>query len=89
MVKVSFTPNLNRHLSCPEQAVEGATVGQALQRVFVDNPRLASYILDDQGSLRKHVAVFVDGRMVGDRRYLSDTLTPDSEIYVAQALSGG
>ena len=89
MITISFTPNLDRHLSCPRQAVTGATVAQALHRVFADNPRLQGYILDDQGRLRKHVAVFVDGRMIGDRRHLSDPLTPDSEIYVAQALSGG
>ena len=89
MIKVSFTPNLNRHLSCPQRSVAGATVAQALHRVFADNPRLEGYILDDQGRLRKHVAVFVDGRMIDDRHHLSDPLNPDAEIYVAQALSGG
>ncbi len=89
MIKVSFTPNLNRHLSCPQQDVVGDTVAQALQMVFAGNPQLQGYILDDQGRLRRHVAVFVDGQMILDRRYLSDRLQADSTIYIAQALSGG
>ncbi|MGU1586179.1 MoaD/ThiS family protein, partial [Pseudomonas aeruginosa] len=52
-------------------------------------PRLRGYLLDDQGSLRRHVARFVDGVQVRDRRGLGDPLQDDSEIYVVQALSGG
>ncbi len=52
-------------------------------------PRLRGYLLDDQGSLRRHVALFVDGVQVRDRRGLGDPLQDDSEIYVVQALSGG
>ena len=53
------------------------------------DPLLRSYILDDQGRLRRHVNVFVAGRMVADRRSLSDAVGPEDEIYVLQALSGG
>ncbi|MCR3825583.1 hypothetical protein K3Z89_08245, partial [Pseudomonas aeruginosa] len=49
----------------------------------------AGSLLDDQGSLRRHVALFVDGVQVRDRRGLGDPLQDDSEIYVVQALSGG
>ena len=89
MITVSFTPNLNRHLSCPQQEVSGDTVRQALQMVFAKNPRLEGYILDDQGRLRKHVAVFVDGERIRDRQNLSDAVGANAEIYVLQALSGG
>jgi len=57
--------------------------------VFADNPRLRGYILDDQGRVRHHVAIFVDGGMVSDRDELTDTVGAASEIYVMQALSGG
>jgi hypothetical protein len=46
-------------------------------------------VLDDQGALRRHVAVFVDGRPVKDREGLTDAVGPDEEIHVFQALSGG
>lgn len=89
MPHVQFTPNLQRHLDCPPRAVAGGTVAAALEAVFADNPGLRGYVLDDQGRLRKHVAVFVDGDQISDRMYLSDRVREDSDIFVMQALSGG
>lgn len=89
MPKVVFTPNLSRHLECPPLDVDGTSVRSALDEVFADNPRLRGYILDDQGRVRHHVAIFVDGGMVSDRDELTDTVGAASEIYVMQALSGG
>ena len=63
--------------------------GAALAAVFASRPALRSYVLDDQGALRRHVAVYVNGRLVSDRTGLSDPVGPRDEIYVFQALSGG
>ena len=89
MVEVTFTPNLKRHVDCPTVAVEGTTVAEVLARVFADNPRLRGYVVDDQGALRKHMVVFIDGQQIGDRARLGDAVGPDAELYVMQALSGG
>jgi sulfur carrier protein ThiS len=89
MPTVVFTPALQRHVACPEARVPGATVREALDRVFAERPRARSYILDDAGALRHHVVVFVDGTAVADRQSLSDALSEGSEVYVMQALSGG
>lgn len=89
MPYVAFTPNLQRHVDCPPSQVEGATVMQALETVFADNRRLRGYVLDDQSQLRRHVVIFVNGQTISDRLRLSDTVGPDSEIYIMQALSGG
>jgi molybdopterin synthase sulfur carrier subunit len=89
MVRVSFTPNIQRHVACPPAGVEGTTVRQALEAVFQGNPRARAYVLDEQGAVRPHMVVFVDGRQVRDRQTLSDPVTSNAEIYVAQALSGG
>jgi molybdopterin synthase sulfur carrier subunit len=89
MPTVHFTANLRRHVACPTIAVEGTTVHQALAQVFEQNPQLRGYVVDDQGAVRKHMNVFVDGVQVRDRITLTDPVTPDSEIYVFQALSGG
>ena len=89
MPRVSFTGNLQRHLSCPPAEVAGETVHAVLQAVFQDNPRLRSYLLDDQGRLRRHVNIFVNERMICDRSGLSDQVTDDDEVFVVQALSGG
>lgn len=89
MARVVFTQNLLRHLPCPPSAVTGETVHDALANVFKEHPTLEGYILDEQGRLRKHVTIFVDGTMIADRLRLSDPIKPDSEVYVLQALSGG
>lgn len=89
MARVVFTPNLERHLSAPIAEVACTTVAEALAQVFAANRRLQGYVLDDQGRLRKHVVVFVDGQQVRDRNRLSDDVGEASEIYVMQALSGG
>jgi len=86
---IAFTPALQRFLRAPDAHVEGATVAEALQAVFAERPALRGYLLDDQGALRRHVAVYVNGRQVRDRAGLSDALGPDDEIYVLQALTGG
>lgn len=89
MPRISFTPNLQRHVACPPATVAGATVREALDHVFADHPRLAGYLLDDEGRLRKHMVVFVDGSPARDRDGLTDPVGASSEILVMQALSGG
>jgi molybdopterin converting factor small subunit len=89
MPRVAFTQNLRRHVACPDAEVEGATVRAVLDAVFAGNPPLRGYVLDDQGALRKHMTIFVDGKQVADRAGLSDPVDAGSEIYVMQALSGG
>lgn len=73
----------------PDLEVDGASVREALAAVFALHPQLESYLVDEQGRLRKHVNVFVNGSMVKDRLELSDPLGPGDKIWVMQALSGG
>ncbi|MAM70831.1 MAG: thiamine biosynthesis protein ThiS [Gammaproteobacteria bacterium] len=89
MVLVEFTPNLEKHLACPTQEVEGSSVREVLQACCEQNPELRSYILDDQNRIRKHIAVFVDGVIITDKIQQSDKVKDKSVVYVAQALSGG
>jgi sulfur carrier protein ThiS len=63
-------------------------VREALEQVFEREPRLRGYLLDDQGTLRRHMAVFVNGNRVKDRRTLADPIS-EGEVAVLQALSGG
>lgn len=89
MARITFTAHLRQFLSAAESTAAGNTVREALKEVFAGNPRLRSYILDDQDRLRQHIAVFVDGKQISDRQNLSDRIGEESEIYVLQALSGG
>ncbi len=84
-----FTTALQRHVDCPEEVVEGASVRSALDAYFARHGGARTYVLDEQGELRQHVVVFVDGVQVRDRTSLGEGVGPDAEIYVMQALSGG
>ncbi len=89
MAAVRFTPNLRRHLVVRDTEVAGGTVAEALSSVFRENPALRSYVVDDQGRLRTHVVIYVDGVPVRDRTELGDPIGERAEIHVMQALSGG
>lgn len=89
MPKVVFTPNIQRHVACPATEARGTCVAEVLAAVFDGNARARGYVLDDQGGLRKHMTIFVDGRLIRDRARLSDPVGEASTIYVFQALSGG
>ena len=89
MAKVFFTANLRRHVDCSTVEAEGVSVAEVLARVFAQQDRLGAYVLDDQGALRKHMTILIDGRRLKDIEQLSDPVTNTSEIWVMQALSGG
>jgi molybdopterin synthase sulfur carrier subunit len=89
MPRIVSTSNLQRYVSLPERQVAGGTVGQALAAIFADTPQIRDYVLDDQGHVRRHVHIYVDGRRISDRERLTDAVRDDSEICVLQALSGG
>lgn len=87
MPRVVFTSHLQRYFDCPESTVTAQTLRSALQQVFDRQPRARDYVLDEQGELRRHVFVFVDGERV--REGLDVPVADESQIYVMQALTGG
>ncbi len=89
MARLIFTQQLARFTTLPQLDTDAATVRAALEAAFACNPTLRSYVLDEQGALRANVVVFVDGRRCSERVRLDEPLTPDSMVYVLQALSGG
>jgi sulfur-carrier protein len=89
MATIVFTQQLRRFTETPEVTADTTTLRDALEAAFAVNPRLRGYIVDEQGHLRQHVAVFIDGLRVADRVSLNDALRPDSNVHVLQALSGG
>jgi len=89
MPRVVFTSNLQRHVNCPETEVAAGTLRSVLAQVFAAQPQARSYVLDEQGHLRKHVTVFIDGQRVRDRERLDEAVGEASDVYVMQALTGG
>jgi sulfur-carrier protein len=89
MATVHFTSNLRRHVDCPTVESTGSTVRAVLDGAFSANPRLRTYVLDDQGAVRKHMRILIDGVSIVDRDHLSDIVNPTAKVWVMQALSGG
>ena len=89
MPQVRFTQNIQRHVACPTRRVEGSSLRQVLEAYFLANEKARSYVLDDQGALRKHMAIFINGEPVLDRTKLADPIPEDGTVDVLQALSGG
>ena len=94
MASLRFTAHLTRHrpdslTGAPCIEAEGSTVAEVLAAGMVGDDLLKSYVLDEQGRLRKHVNIYLDGAPIRDRLRLSDAVSPRAEIYVLQALSGG
>ncbi|WP_259755836.1 MoaD/ThiS family protein [Pseudomonas sp. GCEP-101] len=89
MCRIVFAPSIQRHVPIEECELPAATLAAALEAVFTRAPALRGYLLDDQGGLRRHLTIFIDGLRLRDRVRLSDALAADSEVYVVQALSGG
>lgn len=89
MATVRFTRNIQRHVACPTEQVDGATLASALESYFAAHADARGYVLDDRGRLRHHMAAFIDGRQIEDRTGLTDAVAPDAVIDIVQALSGG
>jgi sulfur-carrier protein len=89
VAQIRFTSHLVRHRPAPMIQADGATVAEVLAAGLAGDELLKSYVLDEQGRVRKHVSIYLDGAQINDRQRLSDPVRPGSEIYVLQALSGG
>ena len=67
----------------------GDTLTTTLDAVFERHPKLRNYVLDEHGAVRHHVAIFVDGTAIKDKKNLDISVSKSTEIYILQALSGG
>lgn len=89
MIRVTLAPSILKHAQADSIAVDASSVAEALSSVFAAYPKLRSYVLDDQGGVRRHVTIFVNNQTIHDRQTLKDKLSDNDEVYVFQALSGG
>jgi hypothetical protein len=84
MPKVSFTSALQRFLAAPSAEVGGGTVGEALAAVFASRPALRGYVLDDQGAVRRHVSIYVNGEPIADRARRKHKQRPRAQQYLLE-----
>jgi len=89
MVTVEFAASLRRHVECAPQTVAAGSLRTVLQAALTAAPGLAHYVLDDQGHIRKHVAIFINKQMLTHRNQLDIPITSGDSVLVIQALTGG
>ena len=90
MIKVKFTSALKQFFpDLRSQEFEGTSIREIITSIEAIYPGMQNYLLEEDGSLRKHVNIFVRDEMMTDRDTLSDTLTEGDEVLIFQALSGG
>ena len=89
LVTVTFAPSLQRHIPCPPQSVAPSNLREVLKAALLAAPDLSHYVFDDQGNIRKHVAVFINRDMLQNRSVLTQMLNAGDQVLVVQALTGG
>jgi molybdopterin synthase sulfur carrier subunit len=89
VARVSFAKAIQRHAACPAAEIDGDTLRGVLDGYFELHPAARTYVLDERGAVRKHVAVFVNDTLVLDREQLTDPIAVGDQVTVFQALSGG
>ena len=68
-----------------EHTVDGASVGELLAAIESAHPAAKGWILDESGTLRRHINVFVNGEL-GEQE---TRVGADDRIDVLPAISGG
>ncbi len=92
MAQVTFTrhlPDIFPQLQAAPLSLAASNVAEVIEALEKLAPGVGFYICDERGRLRQHVNIFVNEEMVVDRRNLTDHLSPDARVFIAQALSGG
>jgi sulfur-carrier protein len=65
------------------------TVAEVFARLASEYPGIRQRVLDDQGNLRHHVNVFVNGENVRFAQGLATVVDAASEVAILPAISGG
>jgi molybdopterin converting factor small subunit/photosystem II stability/assembly factor-like uncharacterized protein len=65
--------------------IEGATLRDVVAGLEAAHPKLAGWVLDEQGLVRPHVLLFLNGERAG----LEAKVSPGDRVHVLPAISGG
>ncbi len=85
-MRVLVPTHLRSYTGLAEVDVGGATLGEAVSELDRRYPGLKFRMVDEQDSIREHIAIFVNMDRAAD---LGVALKPTDRIKIVAALSGG
>ena len=85
-MRVLIPTSLRSYTRVARVEAAGTTLGEVLADLERRFPGLCFRMVDEQGRLRPHMRVFVDGQALHD---LALPLPPGCDVNIVQALSGG
>ena len=85
MAQVRLRAPLSELCGGREHEIDGATVGDLLLALERANPPITGWVLDEQGRIREHVNVFVNGTPGEERTQVA----AGDCVYVLPAITGG
>jgi molybdopterin synthase sulfur carrier subunit len=85
-MRVIIPSPLLSYTNAREVEASGATLDEVLVDLDRRFPGIRFRVVDEQGRVRRHMRFFVSGVLVED---LGRSLSPEDELFILQALSGG
>lgn len=85
-MKVLIPSALHSYTQSSLAEASGSTLDEVLADLDQQYPGIRFRMIDEQERVRRHIRLFVNGVSVDA---LSQTLQPDDEVVIVQALSGG
>lgn len=88
IIKVQLTANLQKYYPQDQFELSAGSVLQLLHKMDEVRPHFSTYILEDDNSVRKHVNIFVNGKVI-PKTQTQMKLKDGDAVHIMQALSGG
>ncbi len=90
MAKINFTSALKRfYPTLGPIEVQANSISEILTLLEKKHVGITDFLIDEHGSLRQHINIFIGDKMLTDRDTLTDRVGECDEILIFQALSGG
>ena len=85
MATVNLRAPLKQRVGTSSMEVSGATVTEVVRALETAAPSIKGWVADEQGRVRRHVNIFVNGEPASD----GDPVAPGDRIDIIHAITGG
>lgn len=72
-----------------EFLARGSTVAELLEDILTRYPGLKTHLFDENGELRRHFNIFVNGVHIRDLEGLNTSLREDDQVILMASAAGG